>query len=120
MARLRRADTAAFYPYIADAIGGLRAFLDEQYGDVVQIMVNRLAAGKNLDAHKDGEPNRARFHLPVITHPDVYWWDELDGACTMEAGTWYGPVPYCGILHAVGNPSPVDRVHLIVDFERGV
>lgn len=110
----------ATYPILVAAIARLGDGLEWRYGQVAQVLLNKLKAGNNLDPHKDGAPNRARFHLPLVTHPDVYWWDELEGRCHMEVGRWYGPVPYCGILHSAGNPSPIDRVHVIVDFERGV
>lgn len=107
----------AAFPTLAQAIRRLNE--GSRYGTLQQVMVNKLAAGKNLDRHKDGEPNHARFHLPVITHEDVYWWDEINGQLHMKAGQWYGPVPYCGILHSVENRSEIDRVHVIVDFEKG-
>jgi hypothetical protein len=59
----------------------------------------------------------ARFHLPLVTHPDVkmtLW--ELDGSSHaehLEPGRLY----YLDQRkpHAVANPSPVDRIHLVID-----
>lgn len=104
------------YIHIGRAVETLRSQLGNPR--VVQVMVNKLHAGSSLDAHKDGLPNNWRYHLPVITHPDVTWWDEQNGSVTMSAQQWYGPVPYCGVLHSVHNRSSVDRVHIIADFER--
>lgn len=104
------------YPWISLAIAYLRN--NVSVGDVEQVMVNRLEAGAEFGRHRDGLPDNARFHLPVITHESAYWWDELNGTIHMKQGHWYGPMPYCGILHAVGNPSEIDRIHLVVDFKR--
>lgn len=111
MARIARVE----YAQLGVAIAELRDVV--HLGVLRQVMVNRLSAGNTLEPHRDGLPQHQRFHLPVITHPDVFWWDEIAGKCTMEPGYWYGPVNYCGILHMVANPSPVDRVHVIADFE---
>lgn len=61
----------------------------------------------------------ARFHLPLITHPDIRMttWN-LDGIRVSEhlvAGNLY----YLDTRkpHAVNNDSPVDRVHLVIDVE---
>lgn len=110
---MARVDTTEV-PVLARAIMGLS--WNGPYGAIQQIMVNNLDPGSVLEPHKDGEPNHTRFHLPVLTHPDVYWWDEINGRFHMEAGYWYGPVPYCGIMHSAGNPSPENRLHVVVDF----
>lgn len=85
---------------------------------VTQVMVNRLDSGHNLMPHMDAGPDHMRFHLPVITHSDVSWWDENNGRVHMSPGRWYGPVPYCGRLHAMYNASPVNRIHVVADFTR--
>lgn len=102
-------------PYIGLAIGEITRELASP--KLVQIMVNKLEGGARLDQHKDGLPFNLRFHLPIITHELVTWWDERDGSVHMDVGHWHGPVPYCGVLHAMYNESTVDRYHLIVDFE---
>lgn len=103
-------------PLIARAVVELREHV--QLGATVQVMVNKLDAGHDLQPHRDGLPEYDRFHLPIISHPDVFWWDELNGKIHMRVGHWHGPVPYCGILHSAGNPSPVDRVHVVADFRK--
>lgn len=89
-----------------------------QVGPLRQVMLNRLLPYGKLDVHRDGWPDRLRFHLPLLTNEGAYWWDELNGHVHMGAGKWYGPVPYCGVLHSAHNNGPTDRVHLVVDFER--
>lgn len=108
-------DLLGHYPAIYEAICELAELQDSR---LVQVMVNRLDAGKRLDKHRDGLPDNYRYHLPVITHPDVEWWDERFGRRHMTLGVWYGPVPYCGILHYMVNDSDVHRYHLIADFEK--
>lgn len=103
-------------PEVWNAICALQEELG--LGDVEQVLLNCLQAGAEFGRHRDGLPDNARFHLPVQTNESAWWWDELNGTVHMKYGHWYGPVPYCGILHAVGNPSKNDRLHLIVDFKR--
>lgn len=102
------------YPALSAAITELRK--NVHVGECVQVMVNRLRAGASLDPHRDGFPANSRWHLPVVTHESVYWWDEQNGHRHMHERAWFGPVPYCGILHSVGNPSTIDRIHVVVDF----
>lgn len=118
MARIQVTDRER-YRYTRWELDTLQNRFYGQYGSIVQIMVNQLDAGGKLWPHKDGLPNRARFHLPVITNDDVFWWDEINGGLHMQKGKWYGPVPYCGILHSVTNAGREARIHLVVDFERG-
>src|ERR1041385_544154 len=103
------------YPWLTQAVCQLR---DHVGGTVVQIMVNRLEPGAELSEHRDGLPDNARYHLPIVTHDLAFWWDELEGRRHMMRGWWYGPVPYCGVLHMAGNPSPIARTHLVVDLTR--
>lgn len=103
------------YPMVWSAIDSLIEEFEPKR--LVQIMVNKLDSGGELSPHRDGLPSHARFHLPVLTHPDVYWWDELEGKQHMQTGYWYGPVPYCGIMHSAGNPSPIDRLHIVIDLQ---
>lgn len=86
-------------------------------GELKQVMLNVLGPECSLERHRDGEPKHNRYHLPIVTDPEVFWWDELDGKIHMEAGYWYGPVNYCGILHSMTNGSEMSRVHLIADLE---
>jgi hypothetical protein len=80
------------------------------------VMVNRLKPEAVVKPHKDIGAEVERWHLPVLTNPGAYWWDEREGEIHMEAGFWWGPVPY-SILHSVGNEGSSERVHIIVDLE---
>lgn len=111
--RVRIGDT---YPLISRVVENIQD--REQLSDVVQIMVNKLEPGAALSPHRDGRPDNHRYHLPVLTNTDAYWWDELEGRRNMIVGWWYGPVPYCGILHSAANPGSTDRIHLVVDFKK--
>ena len=104
-------------------LGLLSKALDEirrarQVGPLRQVLLNRLRAHGRLEVHRDGYPDRLRFHLPLATNPASYWWDERNGKVYMGEGMWYGPVPYCGVLHSAVNDGDTERVHLVVDFER--
>ena len=63
----------------------------------------------------DGQ--KARFHLPLITHPSVrlYLWDSA-GSRT-DHHMLVGHVYYFDPRnpHAIGNPSATNRIHLVVD-----
>jgi len=104
------------HPHLTTAVEELQDTYD--LGAVRQILVNNMDPGAELSRHRDGYPNYFRYHLPVITNSDAYWWDELEGTLHMAVGSWHGPVPYCGILHSAGNPGTTDRLHVVVDFER--
>lgn len=103
------------YPTIHQAIDELEDMC-ALHGRCRSIMVNRLEPYGHLDAHRDDLPNLRRFHLPIMTNPTATWWDEVNGHIHMRPFIWYGPVNYCGWLHAMKNGgSP--RYHLVVDFK---
>lgn len=109
-------DRLAETPHIHAAI--LQIPVNVPVGALRQVMVNVLKSGGQLSKHRDKPPDHARFHLPVVTAPEVTWWDEINGPVTMLPGSWYGPVPYCEILHSVVNKSETARIHVIADFEK--
>jgi hypothetical protein len=93
---------------------------------ILGTMVHKIPAGKRIPMHRDfinptplqprKHPCVERWHLPILTNPDVYWWDEQHEWLSLEQGYWYGPVPYW-INHKVENRSSEERVHLIVDLD---
>ncbi len=89
-------------------------------GPLVQTMINRLRPGGELAPHKDGLPDNLRFHLPLVTNAESYWWDSINGRVHMHPGTWYGPVPYCNVMHGAVNGGTTERIHVVCDFEREV
>ncbi len=88
-------------------------------------MAGRGGKGGKLSRHSDVTDRAAgtrdgaiaRFHIPLITHPDITMraWD-LDGNTTathLDAWScWYLDARK---PHAVTNPTGVDRIHLVVD-----
>lgn len=78
-----------------------------------------LAPGSSIHTHRDQHTDYAhgflRLHVPVITHPEVYF--VVDGvALPMQAGEcWYANFD---LPHSVKNNSPVSRVHLVIDALR--
>lgn len=88
-------------------------------------MAGRGGKGGRLSRHTDVTDRAAgtrdgqitRFHIPIITHPDITMsaWN-LEGRTTavhLPAGTmWYLDARK---PHAVVNPTGVDRIHLVVD-----
>jgi hypothetical protein len=109
-------DRLADFPGIRQALRGLEFATHHHY--LTQVMVNVLHGGGSLAAHRDGLPDDYRYHLPVVTNPEVVWWDELNGEAHMRAGYWHGPVPYCGVLHSVANGGTESRIHLVADFAK--
>lgn len=109
-------DQLDIYPAIRDAVIDLATA--ERHAKLAQVMVNTIHAGGRLGKHRDDLPDAYRYHLPIITHPSVTWWDEIDGTVHMDTGYWHGPVNFCGILHSVDNPSSIDRIHVVADFHR--
>lgn len=81
------------------------------------IMFNRLAPGAGVPAHVDAHSEPVeRWHLPVATNPQAWWWDlSLGESLHMRAGWWWGPVPY-SVFHRVWNDGDSERIHLVVDL----
>lgn len=82
--------------------------------DSVRLM--RLGPGSVIKEHRDHdlafEDGMVRFHLPVITHPGVVFTLNRSRVA-MEAGSvWYLRLTD---PHAVENPGPGERVHLVID-----
>lgn len=103
-------------PYIFKAIGTLHSWLEGWTVD--NVMLNRLGPRSSLDKHRDSDTGAYRFHLPVITNREVYWWDEIVRQSThFMAGYWHGPVPYANVLHSMRNNSNSARYHIVVDMK---
>lgn len=101
-------------PFIVGAIKEIESLVG---GKATHIMLNRLRAGDTVNPHIDHMDTGERWHLVLTTNTDSFWWDETDGEVHMEAGYWWGPVPYKR-LHAVWNHGDSDRIHLVVDVRR--
>jgi hypothetical protein len=101
-------------PYFAHIIADLAAHhaVEELHG----VRLLRLAPGGYVAHHTDsGFSGRiVRLHIPVVSHPRA----TMDvGSCCgvhMRPGAlWYVDV---SMRHSVTNPSPVARVHLVLDL----
>lgn len=114
-------------PALADIADAVIHWATVKHG-VERIRLMRMASrpkGARLKRHTDitdksaglRDGQIARLHIPIITHPEVkmtVW--ELDGTeRPIHLRPW--TVYYLDQRkpHAVVNPSPVDRVHLVVD-----
>lgn len=97
---------------IARAVDEIRSITGKR---PVSVMVNRLEPGASVGAHIDQEDHGDRWHLPIVTNSEAFWWDDNGGFAFLQEGVWYGPVPY-RIPHRVGNPGDTERIHLVVDL----
>ncbi|APG66356.1 aspartyl beta-hydroxylase [Tenacibaculum todarodis] len=86
---------------------------------ILTARILRLGVDAEIKPHRDHklgyEDGNFRLHIPIITNSDVQFL--LDGTeLKMLAGEcWYTNVNY---VHSVKNSGTVDRVHLVIDFER--
>lgn len=92
-------------------------FANQRGMEIVQIMVNELAAHSALEMHRDGPPEYYRWHLPITTNEMVQWYDEIDGWLHMSKGHWFGPVNYCNKLHSMTNDGDNARIHVVMDLQ---
>lgn len=116
-ARLETADLALIYPGLGREILDHLDRIDASLTAVTQILVNQLGPQSRLDWHRDGKPYRERWHLVVYTNKFCYWSDAINGSRHFSVG-WWGPVPYCGILHTMSNNGEAPRVHVVMDIDR--
>lgn len=99
---------------IAEAVAELEGLTGRE---CVFLMFNKLDPGAAVPVHVDSHPDPVdRWHLPVITNDDAFWWDEAGGEIHMAPGFWWGPVPF-DIPHRVRNDGPTPRIHLVVDVQ---
>ncbi len=97
---------------------GLRRIIDAFPGRCLDMSLARLGPGGRVGNHRDisgGTPmGVARFHVPVITNPDVVF-HVSDKPVRMAPGeTWNLDTTY---VHRVANDGDAWRIHVIVDFE---
>lgn len=76
----------------------------------------KLSKGAVVKEHRDldlaYEEGEVRLHIPVITHPLVEFYLDDHRLEMKEGDCWY---INANLPHRLSNPSPVDRVHLVVD-----
>ncbi len=96
-------------PYYREVLATFKAPLQ-----AVRLM--RLTAGSVIKEHADYdlsfEDGTVRFHIPVVTNPDVEFY--LNRArVVLEAGScWYLRL---ADPHSVANNGSTDRVHMVID-----
>jgi hypothetical protein len=104
------------YKHIMSAVNEIATAKE---GNPIGVMINKLCPGVIVPKHWDNVPGKPkRWHLPLITNPQSWWWDALspDGVREhFELGIWVGPLPYWA-KHQVGNEGTTERVHLVVDL----
>lgn len=90
--------------------------IDSLSCEKTSVRLLKLEKGAVVKEHTDSglnfEEGEVRLHIPVITHPDVEFY--LDGhRLEMNAGEcWY---INASLPHRLSNPSPADRIHLVID-----
>lgn len=105
---------ASSMPMLCEAVRSLLTTLDGI--GVYQLLVNRLKPHGELGLHRDGPISHVqRWHLPVVTNPEVEWWDEDNGTIRFLPGSWWGPVPFTN-LHSMVNLGLVYRIHVLADL----
>jgi hypothetical protein len=76
----------------------------------------KLRAGSSIREHKDYnlgyEDGEVRFHVPVLTNPDVEFYLNQQRVVMNEGECWYLNF---NLPHRVVNRSTVDRIHLVID-----
>lgn len=76
----------------------------------------RLKAGSSIKEHKDYslgyEDGEVRFHIPVLTNPDVEFVLNQVRVTMGEGECWYLDF---NLPHRVANRGTTDRVHLVID-----
>lgn len=94
----------------------LREVIATFHCEKTSIRLLKLSRGAIIKEHRDQglnyEEGEVRLHIPVITHPLVEFY--LDGErLPMKAGScWY---INASLPHRLANPSPEDRIHLVID-----
>ena len=87
-----------------------------QPGRVLNAQIALLPPGEGIARHNDRGPTLVathRVHVPLVTHPDVRFEVESTNYA-LEVGIAYELDNMR--QHEVMNASPIDRVHLIVDY----
>ena len=95
--------------------GYIRFVVHSIAAGILKVRLMRLRAHRTIGEHRDRftpGPRVARFHIPIITNPDVTFHVNRQ-PYHMKAGRMY-----CidvSQLHSVANKGDADRVHLVFD-----
>jgi len=78
----------------------------------------RLTAGSSIREHRDFDlsylDGQLRFHIPIITNPDVVFFLDARQVEMKEGECWYLDL---SLPHWVENRGATDRIHLVIDCE---
>ncbi len=87
-------------------------------GETVRLFVRKLRARESIHKHVDEHDwmkgfNIRRFHIPLISHPDIkMYWTDIDELYLEPGYLW--EVKY-DIEHYVVNYTPQQRIHIQID-----
>jgi len=110
-ARAKYADTPtlARCPYFQQVLARFECGLEA-------VRLLKLSAGSSIREHKDYnlgyDDGEVRFHVPVLTNPDVEFYLNQQRVVMNEGECWYLNF---NLPHRVVNHSATDRIHLVVD-----
>lgn len=80
------------------------------------VRLMKLHKGGVIKEHRDHdmsfEEGEVRFHIPVITDPNVKFMLDNEQVVMNEGECWYLNL---SLKHSVVNESSIDRVHLVID-----
>ena len=82
----------------------------------MSVRLMKLQAGAIIKTHTDYdmsfEEGEARFHIPVISNPDVSFFIEEEKIPMLQGECWYLNL---SLKHRVQNFGAIDRIHLVID-----
>jgi hypothetical protein len=68
----------------------------------------------HFDFHTSFQFGLLRFHIPIVTHPDVVFVIDGQRVCWNPGELWFGDFSK---VHSVRNNSPIVRVHFVIDVQ---
>ena len=96
-------------PYFQEVLSAFKC-------DVNVVRLMKLAAGSRIKEHLDYdlcyEDGAVRFHIPVVTNPEIEFYLNNERIILNAGECWYLRL---SDPHRVNNFSTEDRVHLVVD-----
>lgn len=99
-------------------VGEIEKVFDKFASRITRARFNYLAGGHEIKPHIDYDPSFiTRYHIPVLTNPDVRMYIEKQGHEHEQYLPADGRVYFfnAGFKHWVKNNSSLARLHLIVD-----
>jgi hypothetical protein len=71
------------------------------------IILEHVDEGVSVDGHL------IRFHIPIVTHSQVFFFLGMERCLWQPGELWYGDFSF---PHHIKNLSPITRVHMVIDF----